>query len=262
MKKRETTKTSSVKKSLLKMLAGACVGAILGGFLGFAHFTLPAESSATISTQLRSSLHPLIFPGLVIITLISVISQEIYFARLKKICFSLRDADDEKFDLLDYEEEKNGAILQTINTLSQVFCIVLLSFGYSFDYLSQSIVALGSCIAFLICFFYDGFIQTRYIKLLQNVHPEKQGDASSFNFQKQWLASCDEAEKEVIYQSAYEAFSLTNKLIPFLLLLTMLGHLFLQTGIMAIIVVGIIYLTQSLIYYRSCVRLKKMKVSR
>lgn len=262
MKKRETIKKSSVKRSLLKMLAGACVGAILGGFLGFAHFVLPIETSATIGEQLRSSIHPIIFPGLVIITFISVISQESYFARLKKICFKLKDADDEEFDLLDYEEEQSGAILQTINTLSQVFCIVLLSFGYSFDYLSQSIVALGSCLVFLICFFYDGFIQTRYIKLLQNVHLEKQGDASSFNFQKQWLASCDEAEKEVIYQSAYEAFSLTNKLIPFLLLLTMLGHLFLQTGIMAIIVVGIIYLTQSLIYYRSCVRLKKMKVSR
>lgn len=244
------------------MLAGAVVGAILGGFLGFAHFALPAESSATISTQLRSSLHPLIFPGLVTITLISVISQEICFARLKKICFSLIDADDEEFDLLDYEEEQNGAILQTINTLSQIACIILLSFGYSFDYLSQSIVALGSCLVFLICFFYDGFIQTRYVKLLQNVHPEKQGDASSFNFQKQWLASCDEAEKEIIYQSAYEVFTFNNKIIPILLLLTMLGHLFLQTGILAIVVVGIINLTQSLIYYRSCVRLKKMKVSR
>ena len=262
MKKRETIKTSSVKKSLLKMLAGAVVGAVLGGFLGFARFALPAESSVTIGTQLRSSIHPLIFPGIVIITLISVISQEIYFARLKRICFKLKDADDEEFDLLDYEEEKKGAILQTINTLSQVTCIVLLSFGYSFDYLSQSIVALGSCIAFLICFFYDGFTQTRYIKLLQNTHPEKQGDASSFNFQKQWLASCDEAEKEVIYQSAYEAFSFNNKVIPILLLLTMLGHLFFQTGIMAIVVVGIINLTQSLVYYRSCVRLKKMKVSR
>ena len=56
MKKRKTIKTSSVKKSLLKMLAGAVVGAVLGGFLGFAHFALPAESSATIGTLLRSFL--------------------------------------------------------------------------------------------------------------------------------------------------------------------------------------------------------------
>ena len=81
-------------------------------------------------------------------------------------------------------------------------------------------------------------------------------------FQQQWLESCDEAEKEVIYQSAYKAFSVTSKCLSFLLLLTMLSHLFFHTGVLAILVVGITQIILTLTYNSSCVELKKVKVER
>ena len=55
-------------------------------------------------------------------------------------------------------------------------------------------------VLFLICFFYCGMAQARYVKLLQKVHPEKKGDIASKDFHKQWLESCDEAEKDAVYQ--------------------------------------------------------------
>lgn len=67
---------------------------------------------------------------------------------------------------------------------------------------------------FLICYAYDGFWQVRYVKVIQESHPEKQGDPSSRKFRQQWLDSCDEAEKEVIYRSAYTSYSQTSKMIP------------------------------------------------
>ena len=152
-------------------------------------------------------------------------------------------------------------MLMTSNLLSYIGGIVLLAFGYSMDYLHHSI-ALGTCLIFLICVFYDGIMQARYIKLLQKTHPEKKGDVSSMKFQQQWLESCDEAEKEVIYQSAYKAFSFTSKCLSFLLLLTMLSHLFFHTGVLAILVVGITQIILALTYNRSCVELKKVKVER
>ena len=42
--------------------------------------------------------------------------------------------------------------------------------------------------------------QARYVKLLQKIHPEKKGDIASKDFHKQWLESCDEAEKEAVYK--------------------------------------------------------------
>ena len=81
-------------------------------------------------------------------------------------------------------------------------------------------------------------------------------------FQEQWLASCDEAEKEVIYQSAYKAYVFASKCTAVLLLVTMFAQLLFNTGILAIIVVGIMYLILSMTYCKSCVDLKKAKIQR
>lgn len=115
---------------------------------------------------------------------------------------------------------------------------------------------------FLICYIYDGFWQVRFVKNTQRAYPEKKGDPASLNFQQQWLESCDEAEKEVIYQSAYKSYIQVSRCIPILLLITMLGHLFFNTGLMAIVVVAVVWLVATLSYLRSCVRLKGSKIGR
>lgn len=261
MKNKDNLKTTSLSKLTLKMAAGAIVGAILGASAAVLLSINNGNSFNQAAQKLISGIQNMIFPGLLLITVLSIILQEIYYSRLKNICNSLADADDEEFDELDYKEEKTGAMLMTSNLLSYIGGIVLLAFGYSMDYLHHSI-ALGTCLIFLICVFYDGIMQARYIKLLQKTHPEKKGDVSSMKFQQQWLESCDEAEKEVIYQSAYKAFSFTSKCLSFLLLLTMLSHLFFHTGVLAILVVGITQIILSLTYNRSCVKLKEVKLER
>ena len=166
----------------------------------------------------------------------------------------------------EYEEEKYGAWLTGVNVLSQVLCILILAFGYSLDYIgsggSTSITFLWACILFLSCFFYDGIMQVRYVKLVQKVHPEKKGDPSSSKFQKEWLASCDEAEKEIVFQSAYKAYMCMNKVIPLLLLLTLILNLFFNTGILAIIVVAGMYLVMTVAYSKACVQIRKEKIFR
>ena len=98
------------------------------------------------------------------------------------------------------------------------------------------------------------------MKQVQKAYPEKKGDPSSGKFRQQWLDSCDEAEKEVIYRSAYKSYLCTNKTIPALLLITMLGHLFFNTGIMAIVTVAFIWLVVAVSYLRTCVKLKGKKI--
>lgn len=105
-------------------------------------------------------------------------------------------------------------------------------------------------------FFYCGMAQARYVKLLQKVHPEKKGDIASKDFHKQWLESCDEAEKEAVYQSSYSTYIFSGKLIGILLVVTMIAHLFFNTGVFAIVVVGVIYLCITIKYCVSCVKLK------
>ena len=84
----------------------------------------------------------------------------------------------------------------------------------------------------------------------------EKGDIASKDFHKQWLESCDEAEKEAVYQSSYSTYIFSGKLIGILLVVTMIAHLFFNTGVFAIVVVGVIYLCITVKYCVSCVKLK------
>ena len=70
------------------------------------------------------------------------------------------------------------------------------------------------------------------------------------------MESCDEAEKEAVYQSSYSTYIFSGKLIGILLVVTMIAHLFFNTGVFAIVVVGVIYLCITVKYCVSCVKLK------
>ena len=204
IKKTKTTteeKTRGIRDLLFKMLVSAVIGGILGLLIGYLHFSQQGDLPA-FTPRWLALIQGLILPGLLIITLLSIILQESIFRKLKEVSGLLEAAEDEDFHRLDYEEERIGALLVGANVMSQVLCIVLFSFGYSFDYL-KDLPALSSCLVFIICFVYCGCMQARYIQLTQAVHPEKKGNVASRKFRQQWLESCDEAEKEIIYQSAY-----------------------------------------------------------
>ena len=52
-----------------------------------------------------------------------------------------------------------------------------------------------------------------------------------------------------------------GKMLHILLCAKMLLHLVFHTGILAVIVVGVVYLTMTLTYNRSCVSLQKAKLN-
>lgn len=208
----------------------------------------------------------ILVPGLLIVNIVSILAGEFCLRKLKTVCGRIATAEDEEADLVSYQEEKYGAVLQCVNVVSQVLCIFILANGYQMGYIESSnknaINFLIACVLFIACFFYNGIVQARYIKLLQTVHPEKRGDVSSRKFHQQWLESCDEAEKEVIYQSSYKTYIFMSKAIGLLLIVTMVSHLFFKTGIMAILVVGVMYLILVVKYSFSCVSLRKDRILR
>ena len=162
-----------------------------------------------------------------------MILEELCFHKLKGICEKQITAEDEECDQLEYEEEKTGAFGTNLNVLSQVVSIFFLTFGYSMKYIETDDHAysfLVACAIFVASFIYIYFWQIRFVKLLQKTHPEKKGDPSSAKFQEQWLESCDEAEKEVIYQSAYKAYVTINRTIPLILTLVWMLAQFTYTG--------------------------------
>lgn len=257
----KTGKMSSYKRMGLLMLASAAGGGVLG-FLGIFLLDGNSEGIGGGMSQLLAEIQKFQLPFLTAISVVSAAFGEWNIWKLKTIGRQILNTEDEECDKWEYEEERVGAQGVIANILSQILCILVLAVGYSIEYIenNHSGTMLASCIVFLICYVYDGFWQVRYVKLVQVNHPEKKGDPSSRKFQRQWLESCDEAEKEVIFRSSYKAYSQMNTWIPILLVTAMLGHLFFGTGIMAIVMVAVIWLILSLTYLRSCVGLKGSKL--
>lgn len=255
------TKKSSYFSATWKMLLAMFIGGIAGGVMAVAYELMRNG----INEGLRSvtgTIQHYIFPALVVVAVATVIIGEYSMHRLKEVYKEMEDADEERFYELDYEEEMWGGWISGSYIVSQVFCIIILSFGYSLKYIrsGSSNYFLAACIIFCLCYFYDLYLSIRYVKLIQKAHPEKQGDPSSRKFLEQWVESCDEAEKEVIYKSAYKTYVILNKVIPVLLLLTIISNLFLNTGIMAVLIVAVIYLITGLTYIRSSMVFKAKKL--
>lgn len=258
----KTKKVSSYKKMGIIMLLSALGGAVLG----MVSFIILGESRVNAieggAAFVLAGIQQIMVPALAVVTVVSAIYGEINLRKQRMICREILAAEDEECDRWEYEEERVGAYGTVVNLLSQIICILILSAGYSMKYIANDGNGnmLAACVIFLVCYAYDGFWQVRFVKLVQRTYPEKMGDPSSTKFHQQWLESCDEAEKEVIYRSAYNSYTQVSKVIPILLIIVMLGHLFFNTGIMAIAIVAIIWLVVTVSYLSSCVRLKGQKI--
>ena len=254
-------KKSSYFTATWKMLAAVIIGGIAGGVSAVIYELMKKGIDAGIRT-INGTIQQYIFPTLIIIAVVTVVVGEYSLYRLKNVYKEMKDADEDRFYELDYEEEKGGAWTSGVNLVSQVACIIILSFGYSLKYIEsgKSRYFLFACIIFILCYFYDIYLSVRYVKAIQAAHPEKKGDPTSRKFTEQWVESCDEAEKEIIYKSAYKTYIVLNKVIPLLLLLTLIANMFLNTGILAVLVVAVIYLVTGMTYIRSCMVSKAKKL--
>ena len=252
---------SSYFTATWKMLAAVIIGGIAGGVSVVIYELMKKGIDAGIRT-INGTIQQYIFPALIIIAVVTVVVGEYSLYRLKNVYKEMKDADEDRFYELDYEEEKWGAWTSGVNLVSQVACIIILSFGYSLKYIEsgKSRYFLFACIIFILCYFYDIYLSVRYVKAIQAAHPEKKGDPTSSKFTEQWVESCDEAEKEIIYKSAYKTYIVLNKVIPILLLLTLIANMFLNTGILAVLVVAVIYLVTGMTYIRSSMVSKAKRI--
>lgn len=102
-------------------------------------------------------------------------------------------------------------------------------------------------------------IQSFVINLEKELNPEKKGNVFDFNFLKKWEKSSDEGEKLIQYKSGYKAYLYTNFVCMVLWLVTSIGVMMFDTGILAVACVCIIWLFMSLVYAAEVSKLEKRK---
>ena len=129
-------KKSSYFTATWKMLAAVVIGGIAGGVSVVIYELMKKGIDAGIRT-INGTIQQYIFPALIIIAVVTVVVGEYSLYRLKNVYKEMKDADEDRFYELDYEEEKWGAWTSGVNLVSQVACIIILSFGYSLKYIES-----------------------------------------------------------------------------------------------------------------------------
>ena len=100
-------------------------------------------------------------------------------------------------------------------------------------------------------------IQKKVVDLTKKINPEKRGNIFDSEFNKEWLSSCDEAEKLSIYKAGYKAYQATSFACLIMWLLSLIGMLLFDTGILPSVCVFAIWLTMVLAYTIACHNIEK-----
>lgn len=143
-----------------------------------------------------------------------------------------------------------------INMLWFGFCLL----GYQQElYPPKALGILHSIPCFLVITLIYVFLQRYFVELTKKLYPEKQGDALDFNFQKTWLASCDEQEKQAVYCAAYKAYSFSPILFSIIFICLLIGSLYFDMGVLPLIITGTIWLTQTIVYLQASLSYKRQQ---
>lgn len=167
---------------------------------------------------------------------------------------------DEEADSLDYR-------IQALTTYSNaashaVFLLSFLLFAASLpDGEMKTGPAAFDLIPFLIISVTLAVQEIACVKQAQRRDPSKKGDPAKLMFNREWLKSCDEAEKEITYQAAYRSLQISGAAIPVCLLCSIIGHMMFGTGILAVLISGSIWGISSLSYMLCKLKLLKTKLN-
>ena len=159
---------------------------------------------------------------------------------LRKAVASLRNGTDEELDRAgEYQNTAMAAISADI--ILQFLLFGLAADGSNPGLLLSVGLFLGFCVVIL-------FLEAALVNQIQKANKKKKGDIGSLRFHRDWLESCDEAERLGIYKASYKSFQVMNSLCPVMEAAALLGKIMFDTGNFPIILVTVLWAVQTGVY--------------
>ncbi len=93
------------------------------------------------------------------------------------------------------------------------------------------------------------------VKLEQKLNPEKQGNVFDMRFKKDWLESCDEMEKQKIFECGYRAFQTGGAVCMGMWVVAVLCQLWMKTGLLPQVMIFVIWLSMTLRYQLAAMKM-------
>ena len=145
-----------------------------------------------------------------------------------------------------------------------VFILSYFFFGAGFEYVLgvkeyDAIAMLCYFIGFVIALGANMIIQARVVNLYKEMNPEKQGSVYDMKFREKWMDSCDEMEKQMIYQCGYKAYQVTSNMCVVLWTVFTCLAMFLKISLWPVGIVSLFWLVLTGTYLAEGRRLEKQR---
>lgn len=230
------------RKYYLGLLVWMLVGAVLGFSVAIMNKLDLFEDISPLSIMnftIKISPYALITTGLILITLTILVINKNKKKLLKR--------DYELYDEID-KSLSYGIVYINILSITNLLFFGLSAFGMYQFHKMNLILFIVELVVFMAYLFISIKLQAVIVNMIKEMNPEKKGNIYDKKFQKDWLNSCDEMEKNIMYETSYKSYILSlNVNIVIFIVLILLG-MFFNIGFIAQIVVGLIILVQMISY--------------
>lgn len=255
-KKEKTEKQIYIKFAIL-LIAGFAVG--VG--IGIGGLFLVENFSGDISQgimQVMKVCVPVLFVGL------NVIVYTFSFANYFKAKKMLVEWDGIDEDVLEEAEKKVGIAISPSNVMMACNFFLYSAMMYISEFNKPNFVqrvplAVFGIIFFAITIILMSTLQKLGVDMIKKMNPEKRGNVFDTEFNKEWLASCDELQKKQIGEASYKAYKATNRVCMVMTILTLMVMMFFDTGIFPSFCVFVIWVTLIGTYSWACYQFDKKK---
>jgi len=234
------------KKSYLRAFMLACFGGVFGIFISKFISSYVADDSTEIGRALEGFLMENMHYMQIFIIVFVLIPAVYFLIKGHKIMKTVADASE---DNVTEVEESGKKALNFALSFNMTFTILnFMVFGSGFSREMPILVMLIGLALFVVSMTITTLIEFNAIKTLQKYDGRLKGDPSKFNFHKEYLKSCDEAEQLEIYKAAYKSFQMTKVVGIICLLIATIGNMLLDTGILPVILTGVMLLALIVTY--------------
>ena len=255
-------KERSNKRILITFILMIVACGVIGYFFGM--ITAKTEETDTLAQAvdvMRDAMVQSVPVLFIIVAVLSIIIPTIEYIRCHKMYQKLQaDRDnDELWDCL--ENALNGPVItSTLFSIANVclfFCFVYGAVTAKIDERYGKTVVLIGLAVFVISTFMEILIPHLVVKMEKELNPEKKGNVLDSKFREVWMDSCDEAQQMMVYKAAYKAFSNTNMVCIWLVVITFVCAMLFKTDILSMIVVCLVWFVNTLSYMLHVAKLER-----
>lgn len=252
--KRAEKKMNSYLKMILFMCLGGVIGAFLGGSLIFWEDGMDGflqSASGWIGDYVTEILW--------IFVVLSLVLSIAAYRNAERYIRQMDEEDDSLMEALDHGYELWSSMGMVTTSVFMCLSMVIFAFGFPVYDQTSANRLLWAVIPFLATVLVCVMYQIAAVKQLRRKDPSKKGDAADLRFEKEWIESCDEAERMVIYKSSYKTFTMMKSLLMFLLVIAMMGQLSFGTGMAAVVLLAVANIVMLVVYSVYSLRFQKLK---